>query len=480
MITPKYMRRFLSIVFLLFISNVFSQSIKIQFGKNNIALNEYFSISLVATDQNMQSYSGFPNITNFNKLGTSSNSSMSFVNGSRSSSFTLTQNYQATKEGVFKLQAFTITVDGKTYNSPGTTITVGPAKQQQQRRRNMWDPFGSSEPQEFVDVEDNAFFAISSNKNSIFEGEGVTITGTIYIPIAQRNLFSWPNNLGEQIHEIKKRITPTNCWEEAFEIKEIQAEQVKLEGMNFMKCKVFQSVFYPINDEDIKLSSQSIEMIKYKVAKQRSFFGSNAQETAKKFHSKPKTIQVKPLPNHPLKNKVSVGDYKMVEKVDKVKLTTNEGVKLNIKIYGEGNISAINTPTINSNDSLNFFKPNILTNINRDEGRVVGSKEFLYDIIPNEPGFYKLDDKIQFIYFNYRTEKYDTLSPSIPLMITGESHKNNSISDSDLGAFYDTIDIENSTLRKRATEGWLKLFVNLFILVILVVSGYLITKKQNG
>lgn len=474
------MRRFLSIVFLLFISNAFSQSIKIQLGKNKIALNENFSISLVATDQKMQSYSGFPNITNFNKLGTSSNSSMSFVNGNSSSSFTLTQNYQATKEGSFKLPPFTITVDGKTYKSPGITITVGPAKQQQQRRRSMWDPFGDSQPQEFVEVEDNAFFAISTNKKSIYEGEGVTITGTIYIPIAQRNLFSWPNNLGEQIHEIKKRITPTNCWEESFEIKEIQAEQVTLKGMNFMKCKVFQSVFYPINDEDIKLSSQAIEMIKYKVAKQRSFFGSNAQETAKKFHSKPKTIKVKPLPEHPLKDKVSVGDYKMVEKVDKLKLTTNEGVKLNVKIYGEGNISSINNPAITSNDSLNFFKPNVLTNINRNEGRVVSSKEFLYDIIPNEPGFYKLEDKIQFIYFNYRTEKYDTLYPSIPLMITGDSHKNNSISDSDLGAFYDTLDIENNTLRKRATEGWLKLFVNIFILVMLVVTGYLITKKQNG
>ena len=477
------MKKLLSVVFFLFIANVFAQSISIQLGKNTIALNEYFTISISVANGKMSAYSGFPDIAGLNKQGTSSSSSMNIVNGSMSSSFTLTQNYQPTKEGTFKLPDFEIVVDNKKHSSKGTTITVGPAVQRAQRR-SFWDsdPFENTrqQTQEFVEIEDDAFFAISTNKNEIFEGEGVTLTGALYIPMEQKGLFNFPRDINEQIRDLKKSITPTNCWEEEFEIKEVSGEAVKLNGIDFLKLKLFQSTYYPLNDDDIKLKSYKLNMIKYKIAKQRSFFGSNAQETTKPFASKAKTIKVKPLPPHPLKDQVCVGDYKMVEKVDKVKLTTNEGLKLNVKIYGEGNISAITTPTINMNDSLLFFKPNTLSNINRNDGIVVGSKEFVYDIIPNEPGMYRLEDKLSFIYFNYRTAKYDTLQPEIPLLITGESRKNNSISDSDLGAFYDTIDLEDNKLRKRATEGGTKLFVNFFILAMLVVSAFVIIKKNNG
>ncbi len=457
-----------------------AQKASIQLGSNSIAINQYFSISIVVEGGSVETYSGFPEIPGFSKQGTSSSSSYQIINGRSSSSNTLTQNYRAAKEGTFGLPPFKININGQMVTSQGTTITVGPAKQQQSRRRSFWDSFDDmqgAQEKEYVDVEDNAFFAISSNKNEIYEGEGVTVTGALYIPVEQRNLFASSDDLGQQIQDIKKNIIPDNSWEESFEIKELNGEQVTLDGMPFLKFKLFQSVFYPLNDDDIVIKSQKLKMVKYKIAKQRTFFGSNAQETFKTFSSKSKKIKVKPLPPHPLKDQVSVGDYELVEKVDKVKLSTDEGLKYSCKIYGEGNISAISNPTIRISDSLNFFQPDIQTQINRGDGRVVGSKEFEYDVIPNEPGKYQLGKYISFIYFNPVTEKYDTLKSDIPLIISGESRKNAAISDSDLGMFYEGLELENNTLFSRNKGSVLKLFANIFILVMLAIIGFVIIKK---
>ena len=65
--------------------------------------------------------------------------------------------------------------------------------------------------------------------------------------------------MGQQIQDIKKNVIPDNSWEESFEIKELNGEQVTLDGMPFLKFKLFQSVFYPLNDDDIAIKSQKLK-----------------------------------------------------------------------------------------------------------------------------------------------------------------------------------------------------------------------------
>ena len=65
-------------------------------------------------------------------------------------------------------------------------------------------------------------------------------------------------------------------------------------------------------------------MIKYKVAKNPSFFGQNRKEDFKKFYTKAKRVKVKELPPHPLKNSVAVGDYKLDERIRTKDLETGK------------------------------------------------------------------------------------------------------------------------------------------------------------
>jgi hypothetical protein len=128
-------------------------------------------------------------------------------------------------------------------------------------------------------------------------------------------------------------------------------------------------------------------------------------------------------------------------------------------------------------DNFDFYSPNIEQNIIRRSGKVTGSKLFTYFGIPNEPGEYDLSDYISLIYFDPNREIYDTLKSSVILTAIGESKKNQTISASDLGSFYDRLNTGDNTLRRRNALADIRLFANVMILVLVVGGSALIFKK---
>jgi hypothetical protein len=188
-------------------------------------------------------------------------------------------------------------------------------------------------------------------------------------------------------------------------------------------------------------------------------------------------VYVKDLPPHPLKDEVSVGNYKLKEEISSESINTGKSFTYAFTIYGEGNISAITRPEPNTNIFFEFYPPNIRQNINRGNNRVTGNKTFNYYIIPNEPGDYDLRKFFEWIFFNPTSEEYDTLQSEITIHVTGESKRNNQILSNDMGTFYDQIEIESNQLKAVFKDEWIKTFANLFILVMLGAAIYLVFKK---
>ena len=150
-------------------------------------------------------------------------------------------------------------------------------------------------------------------------------------------------------------------------------------------------------------------MIKYDVAKRRSFFGRNRKENYKTFYSKPIHINVKSLPEHPLKAIAHVGNYELIEDVERGNKNAGKSFRYSFKIAGQGNISAIDNPQIFASNPVSFYSEGENTSITRESGQVYGSKSFDYFIEIDEPGQYALADYLYWIYFNFKDEKYDTL-----------------------------------------------------------------------
>ena len=466
-------------------SFVHAQEISIELGPDEIGENQAWTVTVTVSNDKIEKYSDFPNIDGFSKRGTSSASRTQIINGQISSTHSITMTYIPSGQGTFTLPPFSMEINSESIQSEGKTIRVGPPVQRQRSRdpfRDMFDRdpmdnfFGDDGSTEYVDVKEDAFLALTTSKDEVYVGEGFTSTLSFYVADNNRAPLEF-YELGKQLSDIMKKLRPENCWEENFNIENIYGEHVMIQGKGYTQYKIYQGVFFPLNTENVVFPSVGLEMIKYKVARNPSFFGQNRQEDFKKFFTREKVIKVKDLPPHPLKDQVAVGDYKLNESVSSRELETGQSFSYEFNIYGQGNISSINAPVPSENDFFEFYDPDVSQNINRRTGRVSGSKSFSYYGIPNEPGDYALGDYFEWVFFNPRTDQYDTLVARAEVSVTGESRVNENILSSDVGIFYDRIEFEDNKLSGAHQVEWLKVFANILILVMLALSAFIILKK---
>jgi len=462
------------------------QDISIELGPDRIAVNEAFTVTIKVEGETLKSYDKFPDIPGLVKRGISSGSSTNFFNGQVSRSQSITQTYVPESEGTINIPAFSLNVNGKVISSPGKRVEVGPAKQQNQNRR--YDPFGSDpfedffgkkdEPEEFVNLKEDAFFAVTTDKEEIYVGEGVNTTLAFYVSSENRAPLQF-HDLTNQLTDILKKVRPNNAWEENFNIENITSEPVNIAGERYSVYKIFQATFFPLGEQDIVFPRVGLEMIKYQVAKSRSFFGQNRKETFKTFYSKPKTIKVKPLPDHPLKDQVSVGNYELSEKINSTELSTGESFQYEFGLRGVGNISGVTEPQVASKKELEIYAPDVSENITRSGVSIRGAKAFRYYMIPKEPGEYDLSDYFQFIFFNTSTNKYDTLNSEYNIKVIGESMANVNIEQASSDRlFYDRIDEVSNQLQSHQTNEIWKWVFNIFLIVAFSLSLFILLKKS--
>ena len=158
----------------------------------------------------------------------------------------------------------------------------------------------------------DAMFSIQADKTEIWAGEGVNIIISFLVSDEnQADLMFY--DIGNQLASIVKKIKPQNCWEENFGIEEINARKVKVGKKNYTEYRIYQATLFPLVAKSFTIPSLKLNMLKSKGS--GSFFGAPAGEEIKPFYSKPVTITVKDLPDHPLKGNVSVGVYSIEEKL---------------------------------------------------------------------------------------------------------------------------------------------------------------------
>ncbi|MDH5397279.1 MAG: BatD family protein [Cyclobacteriaceae bacterium] len=460
-----------------------AQEINIDLGPDEIAANQVFTIGLTIKNEALKNYSDFPDIEGFRKRGTSSSSSTQIINGQISSAQSITMTYSPVQQGVFILKPFKMNINGTTVESKGKTIRVGPPVSANRPQGGVFDhdPFEQffgrkREEPEFIDVKEDAFLALTTDKNEVFVGEGVTADLSFYVADNNRAILQF-YELGKQLAEILKTLKPENCWEENFNIENINGEPVTLNGKNYTQYKIYEATFFPFNNQPVIFPASSLNMIKYKVAKNPSFFGSNRKEDFKAFKSREKKVLVKELPPHPLRDRVTVGNYKLNEQLEPQTVETGESFKYTFSIYGQGNISAIEAPVAGNDGNIDFYSPNITQRITRTNGRVAGTKSFSYYGIPNEPGIFPLGQYFEWVFFNPDKAVYDTLRSQYTLGVKGESKKNESIQANDLGDYYNKIQLVKNDLSRAGSYELVKLLTNIMVLVMLGVSAFIIFKK---
>jgi hypothetical protein len=475
------MRLTIILGFLLIFTATRAQKVQITLGPDEIGENQAWTITLTVQNDRLKSYDNFPDINGFRKRGTSTQSTQNIINGQISSSQSIIMTYLPLKQGTFTVPDFNMKVNDKSIHVAGKKVKVGPpVEQQQDPFRSFFDrspdDFFGKEETEFVDINDDAFLALTTSKDEVYAGEGFNATLSFFVSEDNRAPLQF-YELGRQLSEILKKLKPNNCWEENFNIENIEGEAVTIGTKDYTRYKIYQATYYPLNTEPIVFPRVSLQMIKYKVAKNPSFFGQNRKEDFKIFYSKTKKVMVRELPDHPLKDAVAVGNYRLSELMPSTDVTTGKSVSYVFNNFGEGNISAIQKPKVSNDANFEFYEPNVRMDIKRENARVTGTKSFNYFLIPKEPGRYKLKDYFQWVFFNPDEEKYDTLHSKLSVYVTGESTKNEVIEANDDGSFYDKIQTADNSLTIIRDYTWQQTVFGVFIFLALASSAYLVFKK---
>ncbi|MEB2774803.1 BatD family protein [Algoriphagus sp. D3-2-R+10] len=480
----KTLARFIFVCSLFLISGMaIAQDVQIELGPAEIGLNETFTIKVTLSNEKIKSYDQFPEIPSFQKQGISQSSSMNLINGQMSSSNSIIQYYKPSRKGDFTLPSFELNINGQAYSSNGKKITVGDAANAISGRGSATDPFAdffgrsAVEDPEYIELEDDAFFSVSVDKEEVYQGEGFNISLAFYMSESNQAQFNF-HEPGRQLDDILKAIKPTNAWEENFNISNIDRELVTINGKRWSRFKVYEATFFPFSEGEIVIPRIPWEMIKYKIAKNPTFFGANRQEDFKTFYSSPKTIIVKPLPPHPLKNEVSVGQFQIRENISTIEVETGQGFDYNFGISGVGNINAISAPKRIPTANLNTYDPNVRQQINRGYGRVSGIKEFNYYITINEASEVDLGKNFEWVYFDPERSVYDTLRPQAKITVAGESKVNQAISSQRLGGLYDRISTEDNQFLNEKYKYYFTVAINVLLLLAVALLAVLIIRKR--
>ncbi len=349
-----------------------------------------------------------PEFTGFEYLAgpyTSQSSSTSFVNGHRTSTFTLTYTYTllGNTPGDYTINPATITSDGQQYTSNGVRITVLPPDEQPAPSSSSKS---ISEPSEASSTSSSDIFVRTIvNKTNVYEQEALQISYRLYV--AGVDFAQMGNSL--------KLPEMTGFLKQELELGNRQFELEHYNGRNYQAVTLFSYLLYPQHSGDIKIDAAQFEAILRVQTHQQvrsifdDFFGTY-ENVSRALPAPGVTIHVKPLPaGKPAGFSGAVGQFTITPSISTTDIQANEAVTLSLNIRGTGNMKLIKTPSVDWPEGFEPYDPKVTNNFKPSNSGFTGNKSIEYLAIPRAAGDYTIPE-LSFSYFDIQEGKYKTLS----------------------------------------------------------------------
>ena len=349
-----------------------------------------------------------PEFTGFEYLAgpyTSQSSSTSFVNGHRTSTFTLTYTYTllGNTPGDYTINPATITSDGQQYTSNGVRITVLPPDEQP--TSSSTSKSISERPEAPSTSSSDIFVRTIVNKTNVYEQEALQISYRLYV--AGVDFAQMGNTL--------KLPEMTGFLKQEMELGNRQFELEHYNGRNYQAVTLFSYLLYPQHSGDIKIDAAQFEAILRVQTHQQvrsifdDFFGTY-ENVSRALTAPAVTIHVKPLPaGKPAGFSGAVGQFTITPAISTTDIQANEAVTLSLNIRGTGNMKLIKTPSVDWPEGFEPYDPKVTNNFKPSNSGFTGNKSIEYLAIPRAAGDYTIPE-LSFSYFDIQEGKYKTLS----------------------------------------------------------------------
>ncbi|MCF2445973.1 BatD family protein [Dyadobacter sp. CY345] len=436
----------------------------IEFGPKNLKMDEPFIISVIIPDEENRPSVTFPEIPGLEKRSKSATSAINTVGGKKIVVQTISQQYFALKEGKYEIEPFTITINGLKIKSEGATVEYSSGAL---AHGNFIGPEEFELVPESENNGEDIFLSVGTNKKSVFIREGFALGISLYVaenaPV-QMDFYQ----VGTQLQAILKKLRPVGCWEENVGIEEIIKRRVTIGGRKYTEYNLYQAQLFPMTLQDIVFPSVTLEMLVAGAEK--------TEKSIQQFRSKAIKMKVRPLPPHPMKDQIAVGEYKLVERLSSKLVYPGESIRYLFRIEGKGNIAAIPAPEIANNSAFDFYPPDVSRVIKRSSQYVTGEESFDYFVVPRQDGTFPLGRYFQWIYFNPKTAKYDTLISQQTLQVKGEDYKLGNISLYGSAGLYDNLERLDSSKEYFDFKQILKEITNAIVILLLITMLWIFRK----
>lgn len=473
----------------LIVGNNFAQEITVQ-APQTVYVGDNFTVRFVVNEQARDfigpTFKGFSLRSGPN---TSSQTSMSFINGQTTHSVQTTFSYVVTAdlEGTFTIGTATCSANGKKLSSKPCSIKVEKLSQQAQSQRqqtqqatDQW----SGQQQTATKIDDNTLFARASISNSTpYQGEQIIITYKIYtqVQISQFAIDKLPRNRGFWAEDL----TDGNGVKQYYET---------INDRRYKVAEIRRGALFA--QESGKLTIEPLDLnVLAMVQRQRQRTGSiwdlfddpffnPSQAVERPLSTNRINVNVKPLPQSPDGFGGAVGNFNIKGGLNLDQVRAGEALSYSVTINGTGNLMLIEAPQIQFPSTFEVYDPQIDDNLRRSENGISGSRNFEWVLIPRSQGKFTIPT-LKFIFFDPSTGQYitRTIESQEVEVAPGDnrisiSNKNSvTLLDRDINYIHPTRKLH--TTNQKSHAGWLFWLATALIIVAGVTSILMYRKHRN-
>ncbi|OWY22968.1 protein BatD [Sphingobacteriales bacterium UPWRP_1] len=413
---PKYARRCaVALCFLLLQlylpwgEKAVAQSFSVKPTSVDVSTDEQFQITYSLQNVGMRDFQG-PNLDDFFVVGGPNKSqSMQIINGSMSSSVSISYVLQPKKSGNFTIPPATVITDRrKTLRSEQVSVSVSKGRPQPKATP---PPASGRQGNNPASGNEKIWVAAIPDTSAVCVGQQITVIYRLYtnVDVANYGIQTPPSFTGFWVEDITPTYqqTPgTTTWN----------------NQQYRTLDLKKYALFPQRPGTLQIDPMEVQVIiRVPDPNAGGGFWGNMFYTNQTLNltTDPIKIAVADLPQQgkPDNFTGAVGQYEINTVLGNPNVETNESIDLKVTISGTGNMKLIDLPQPGFPPSFEVYEPEVNEETFTQQDKVKGRKTYDFTLIPSEAGQQQLPS-IGFSFYNPETRSYQTVTtPPIPVNI---------------------------------------------------------------
>jgi hypothetical protein len=314
-----------------------------------------------------------------------------------------TQSYEPQRVGIFELPPVGIDMGNRTEYTLPITIRVERGEKPLRQLAVALNP--ENVP---------AFLQLEVSDSSIYVGQQTKVALYCWVPANMRNRFRWRE---EELNELETRLDQPDIWVESPKPLPTTPEEVERKGEKYLRFLIYRGFWFPKEVGRFKFGGGELWVEQQILG---GYGNKKAQFLTVALPVPERQITARELPETMLPRAQSVGQFTFTYALTKSSFLTGETIPLTLRVRGDGNLSMVPRPFFQGHEKFLQYDPAISYSVLIEEGRLIGEKDFVFDMVPAFEGTYELGPAKMY-YFQLETGRYDSLTiPAISVTIKGE------------------------------------------------------------